>query len=1487
MTLSEKEQQHHKRLKEELQQGGKEKASNLEHLAAALLSRLLDVPIVVAKSGFQYGGDAGTAGQQGRRLRLECKKYSDTTRLNDRELLGEIVQALERDQALEAWILVATRTVPEQTKHSLVQYGEKVGVHIEIIDWTIHDSVAPLAALCAFAPDLVKREFSQEAGKAARALQAISGKEIESLRRDLQSWYLGYDALRTLSHKCLNEIWNSPGESNAKLGQNAAGGAQENKIKRSTVHEALNTWWDGPAHNDAPVAVIGLKGTGKTWATLDWLIDKRDEQPIVLIIPSSAVVTIGNISETAVKQLLAERLHEMSGIRDREHWLRRLENLLKRPTDEGPVLTIFFDGLNQERSVQWLPLLKILQGETFKGRVRVIASTRTHHFEETLSDLRGLTISADRVDVDPYDTALGSELDQMLAFENLTQADLHPEVRELARNPRHFKLVVHFREKLVEAGQITDHRLLWEHGRDTFGVRAGKSFSENEWKDWLKEIAQKHRNDIEYKYSLSSLGKTVARPDLSENEVYARLSDIIDGRFATRDSSGNLQLTPTVVAHALGAALLNDLNQEASPTFETLDAKLMEWFEPISGLDERAEILRAAVSILVEQGHATESPVPGVLITAWLQSQNVSDKHRQELADLAPNFPDALLDAIEHSDSYIYDSARFWAVKALRNIPKEDTVAFTRIIERTRRWMSIVSRDIDTQPNANKERDKRRSDRLKNLIGIDSSQHIKVCGVELELVDYDTGFSAWQTTVPSIIEVFPLSNALPIFEIAAVSLEVRGQGESWDGLKWICLLNEDDSNDTIKALRNLSEEICLRIPEPGIHPDLPQSVASLLLRLTGHNADEDKAVDIDPDLDRLFSYEKDYLRKPGQSWFPLERRHAEIVLADTELSLTYRVQRTKDLWLDPSFEPPDTFVAELHKAAKSIDVEKLDRYMGRTSEDYEVEVLEPVLARCAPDLLADLIRRKMQNLSTCPPEFRQSRAILATNHLILAGEAEIEAVRKLRLISERDNENTDAHVTERLLLMEFQNLDAQAQFDLLLQSDLENFSLDFCKVLRRPTRDDIDVLITRYLTSSPSKQRVLLILLSTFRVELTNNAWAWVESFVKKQEGDFRRFAFKILACADPVRFGRTLVNEGWSWSPNENNENSDVNHYGTSALIEATSDIPFDELAPRLAPWQLLKAARLRGAISAEVRLATTKIFDHRWSENIWIEDFKPVFKHAMDIVEQWLEGYFAMMEVSHYGLSTEKFFLVLCEALITHTPKKGTRLWHKLRSALRMRYIGEVGVERLMHMVFKGPDSPEVMALREELVELEYCHNDQKLFDLAIAASYHEKSDWLDSLIHNDRASASVWRQSRAEALAGFTVDNSLPVAGAWPDGETRTTHAKFTLISARHRWIEACAHHWWQAFLNACDPTEAYAAWVLFLHSADRRAWVWIYQDLKTADDSTDFFQRKINHFQLNKSNLKTAMKNREGNIGDKLDQLFLCRKTVRSTGPWFGR
>jgi hypothetical protein len=1140
MHPSKRDLKNQEELKRELQ--NETRASKLESLAAALLGGLLGVPMAVAKSGFQHGGDAGPAGQQERRFRLECKRYGDTTRLSDRELLGEIDQAIARDEALEAWFLIATRSVPEQLAQDLVKKGENIGVPVVIIDWKDHE-LAPLSALCASDPDLVEAKHSAKAGALARALQPVSADAIAMLQRNLQSWCLGFGALRIQSHKKLDEIWNSPRASNAELGQNAAGGSQVKRIRRTTVHEALNAWWRGPARSEAPAVVIGWDGVGKTWAILDWLVDSKDKQPIVLIMPSSSVAALLSISEISAKRFLAERLYEVSGVRDSDHWLRRLHYLLKRPADEGPVLTVFFDGLNQEPLVNWLSLLKVMQGDTFAGRVRLVLSTRTYYFDEKLSKLQGLMVPPIPVVVDRYDTTPQGELDQMLGFEGLVRSDLHSDLIDLARTPRLFKLVVRFRERFVEAGQVTVHRLLWEYGRDTFGERAGTSFSETEWRAWLREVAQKYRNGVR-EFSVKSLGEMASRPDLSAREVYARLSDIIDGRFAILDQAGNPQLTPAVVAHALGAALLAHLDTVTAPTYATLDAELMQWLDPIAGLDQRAEILRASVSIVVERGCPTVSPLVGVLVTAWLQTQNVPDGHRRELVALAPHLTDALLDAVEQSDTPTHASARLWAVEALRAIPRTDAASLTAIFTRVRHWFSIISRDVYRHPEANPDVEKRRSAHFEHLIGVDFPGPIRVVGVDLELVDQTD--NVLQATAPSIIEGFPLAKAQPIFEVAAVALAISRRDEGWDGLKWLCLLNEVDPDEMAMALRELSEAVRHRTPEPHVHPDLGARVAALLLCLSGQERDEDTAASIDPPLGRVLSYEEDYLPRPGRSFFALERRHAGAALRDAELPLLTRVQRTKDLWLDPTFELPTAFVEEVRTAAAGIEVNKLDLYGAPTIEDYNFEELEPVLARCAPDLLADIVCRKLQSAAVCPADSRYWNAISATDHLVLAGETESAAARTLRLNGKEADETGECYASSRLLMVGLQGLDTQAQFDELIRANLKYILSDFKEVLRIPTPHDVDAMIARYALGSPKQQDDLLNLLSIHPVEFSDSAWSWIEGFAKQEGHELRGLAFRTLTISDATRFGRMLVAEGWSWN---SGAHLWVNHYGTGLL--------------------------------------------------------------------------------------------------------------------------------------------------------------------------------------------------------------------------------------------------------------------------------------------------------------------------------------------------
>jgi hypothetical protein len=1531
-------------------------ARKLEVLTAALVGRLLGVSVPVAKSGFQHGGDAGAAGHQGRRFRLETKKYRDSTSFSDRELLGEIDHALARDEALEAWILVATRSVPEQLAQDLVQKGERVGVPVIIIDWTDSD-LAPLAALCASGPDLVDLEISNVAGEAARALRQFTDEAIDSLRRNLQVWCLGFETLKTVSHGKLGGIWNSRRISDAELRQDAAGGAQPNRVTRRAVHKALDGWWQGSARNDSPAVVVGLDGVGKTWAVLDWLMNRSADQPIVLIIPSSAVTFGAGVSESSIKRFIADRLYDLTGsVRDSNHWLRRLDNLLKRPAAEGPVLTILFDGLNQEPSVPWLSVLKVIQGPSFEGRLRVILTTRRHHFEERLSELRGLVVPAVPVAVDVYDATAGGELDQMLAFDGLKQSDLHPDLVDLARRPRLFKLVIRFRDRLVEAGQVTVHRLLWEYGRDSFAERAGRSFSETEWKAWLAEIAERHRHGVQ-EYSLKSLGETASRPDLSARDVYARLSDIIDGRFAIPGPSGAMQLSPTVVAHSLGAALLAHLDSSRGATFAETEGEVAAWLDPIAGLDQRAEILRASVSILIERGGPTGSPIAGALVTAWLQSQNVTDTHRRELAALAPNVPEALLDAVEQSDAHSQASARLWAVNALRAIPRTENAPLPTIVARTRTWLSIVSRDVDNRADADPAFERQRSDRYKARVGVDESGPLKMLGVEFHLVDRDDG--SLQGAVPSILEGFPLAKVLPCFETAAITLAVSGHTDAWKGLKWLCWLNEVDPEAAADALRALSAEIRNRRPENGIHPKLSGRVAALLLWLTGHEADEELAASIDHRLDVGYDYERDYLANPGRSLFALERRHADIALRDKGCSLNFRLQRTKEFWFDPTFQPPADFVEELRVAAAGFDVGKLDLQMSHTPQDWFFDELEPVLARCAPDVLAELVRRKLCGFTARPPDTRYSSAIHATDHFILVEPESAAAARALRLSARDKDEGQESFAAGDLLMLELAEIaDAPTQFDRLIGAHLKFISADFSEVIKAPTADEVDALIARYRDAPAKQQRDLIVLLSVHPVAFSDGAWTFLADRARQSEDELRAVLFRMLSLADAARFGRILASTGWSWDARAPLW---INHYGTGALIKAETGLPFDELAPRLAPWRVLEGARVRGADPAETRLAaeilgqvltaqtipepdpgsnltvdrterrflpfivsveprpspadqgnpmaalraamdmdarvkararaietaSTRIEEARRSgaslylTDVDATDMELVVRHAPDMLERWLEGHREITtDFKRRVRLAEPAYLALCEALLVYDPVKGAELWRSLRGCTATRYIGACGVDELLHIPFRVPESEQAAALRDEIISLRFSRTDQDLYDVATAASYNGRSDWLAATASADLGSPLVWRQRRGILLAGLTTGNHLPEPHAWPDGQMATDRADLRRKAARLRWSEACARHWWRSYLAAQDAEEAYAAWILFLRCADVRAWSWMRAGLKDQDTRDRLLSLKLAHVQLNRAELKRAMEKSM----DKPEKKFLDEDIGQGIGPW---
>ena len=150
-----------------------------------------------ARSGDQHGGDGGVSGAGGRHLIFEARRYRDDTRLDERSILGEIQQAVERAPYLEVWILVTTREVPEQTQLAITKSAEERG------NRSRHHRLAvpsPLPQLAAYSLPGIQSASRPRSAKGMKLLLAKIAAmpdfdvTLKATKSELDSWAIGYES---------------------------------------------------------------------------------------------------------------------------------------------------------------------------------------------------------------------------------------------------------------------------------------------------------------------------------------------------------------------------------------------------------------------------------------------------------------------------------------------------------------------------------------------------------------------------------------------------------------------------------------------------------------------------------------------------------------------------------------------------------------------------------------------------------------------------------------------------------------------------------------------------------------------------------------------------------------------------------------------------------------------------------------------------------------------------------------------------------------------------------------------------------------------------------------------------------------------------------------------------------------------------------------------------------------------------------------------
>jgi hypothetical protein len=1165
-----------------------------EKLAADLFSRLIgDIAVAVSKPGSQFGGDAGTAGLRGRHLRLECKRYRETTHLSPRSLAGEVIEAVRADPWLEAWVLAATKTVSETERNLARDQGELLGLTIVVIDWTPPAAgvgINALAALCATWPDVVKKHVGSKAADAAKTLAPYIGAAVDNLRKDLATWNIGFRSLRKSSLEQLELIWRSSAESWAALNQDAAGGQSGiHLIERRKPLDQLEHWWTtAPDLGISPAVVVGAEGVGKTWVALNWLNRKSADLPIVLMLPSSTFVSTTDVSEAGVRDLLGRsvRLLTKSG-QSTEYWRRRIDRLLTRPESEGPAFLLVVDGLNQQPFARWSALAQTLQVKALEGRVRLLSTSRKQYFREDIARFGKLSACPTEVEIGPYSDI---ELQELCRLHGLDITKMSQQLRNLVATPRLFPLVVRLKDSDALQSESTVLRLLFEYGKDVFAVRQQSALTGDAWTEWLTESAKRFRNRVSQAGKLSvpesrsELSQSLGAAHITVEDVARRLSDVIEGGFYERKttpagSTFVLREEPTLLG--LGLALLETL-WSVEGGFDIVRAEALKWLEPIVAIDLVSAVVRAALAVLC----ATEQPpraVTDVLMVLWMNGQNPSSNFELDAFAFGDAFPLSMLTVVEHSTLNSQNVAFHYAVQSVRRLPRARTADWGDVLARMVDWASWTNIPRPEQVADTNHYAKRHQEQLLKRLG---KAQIGVAVVLGEALKFEYSHSGDPSVaIPGIMEGHELVSFMPVFARAAVreAVNVGVGSKCWDGLRWVVMLACQHPQEVRQQLEQLANGFLTREPERGVEKGLRNRVAASLLRLTGDELLEIRAMKINETYGLAWDYHKDYLADPGDSFFPLERRHVESVLGRQDMTPWRRLDRLRILLAaDPATELPDDLREYQVKALAAQTFEQIDTHGQRTVESHNLERLASPAARFLPVELSQMRRRHLVALASRDGAGKKWAAQAAPEFLLVADAAICEQFSYLRSRSVNPNEDTWANTFA--LEMELLHKPIPEQLSTLLVATDYHFTESLLDVLRPATSAQLATFLSN---SGEARQRAVLIVFRVMASQRTREADMLAQElagYLTSDVEDLKDAAFTALGVCAPEVAGRTLLAASWEVDQAHPAEA----HYGSLAVAAATRHLPLTDVLCMVVPWLWLETAKIRGNVPTELQQAS-----------------------------------------------------------------------------------------------------------------------------------------------------------------------------------------------------------------------------------------------------------------------------------------------------------
>ncbi len=1385
-----------------------------EGLIAKLLTNLTGRRFYLAQSGSQSGRDMSSERLSGNILAVECKRYGKETELNERELLGELVQAARDVPDLDIWVLVASRSIPSQLIEPLTYEAHEKG--IEFYPLSSDDgSPSSLEVLCAQESAITIEHFringrDHNLNSLTQFLDTVMaspgfGEAIEKLRSSFLIEIIGYENWRISQNAWFLDHCSSEEKSRTAFKQilNVTD-TDVHIIQRQAIWRQLDQWYFDWATTRSLCVLLGEEGDGKTWSVARWLAQRNNADPNF---PAVIFLSSLRASSNDPKKLIADAMSyqaENIGAGERP---KRLGRWLKRQAINNPLILLVLDGVNERRSPSWWRgLLEALTVDPWNRHVCLIVTCRTVYWQQSFDALRYLQPQV--FYITPYDN---DELSEALKQHNLTIPDIPRSIFPLIRKPRYFDLVVRFRERMAESGDITPERLVYEDWRDRYERKTHLSLDDRTFQDLILELARKNREGMNF-ISQMEMGAILSLHE--EKQVV--LQELVTGGIL-RNESGRYQVAPQLLQYGFGLLLADEVWHACSDPGVNISEVIASWLEPHPEMDIKSAICSVAVlHALTILGYPNEGHL--ALLQAWISSQNPPKEVEENFSAYLPLNPNLYMALAEYvwsdvinnhwgQEMILYSLIRWCHLEKVRSV----------LLTTFEVWLGFVHRDGRTSKH-NRSDEKIRESRaaMAERLGYELVPgKIEVAGYPLTVIE-DYGLLRLGEVALAVISHMPRKPFIRAIAIGCLSEEVMGFPEKHELFAW-----------TLRSSPSAISDVAIQQAEDMISQGLyiALQAAYRLLSYEGGSEAIKLRSSLPQDLFPPNPFFERHEKDPCSSGFSWQREHVQPCLEREDLEPKWVVRQLKQFCVDPTLSIPERLNAKLESLATGINVAALWTDLNMTEEQFWLDELEPILCASIPKALVPLIQNTVRDGERRKDLPLRQFAFAIGKYLPVFGPEEREHI----LIYWHSLQDHAASWTEMHEDAEWALFSSVLQIDpngdnqlkrLLQRHPRSKDLLHFTGLFQPLTRWDVLLTTLEKTQDVKSLQRILWFMSRSVN-SVQQGFIPYLSSFLSHPDSWIRTLSMKILYQMGDSSSLESFVHGSWSYS---NKYWHQENDWGSLILCHYGSPITYHDLRNRIHPSYLGYAVKQRGVKHDEIKQFASDLF-LMWQNTVTGGKNLPTDFPAIDIDRAFIED---ITSIELRGISDSEFNKIMTTAgrnafwsgKSVDFPKFenifSEETYRKRQDTLRKI------VEEAIHEQWEAGN--ELFARSFPIDGLEDAINQRPdLFDTMIETAIAEKPNTSRVL---------VLCQGFYETLCRVLLNNGRSEGFAIYKKLINTAHIRFVQTDTDIRWlnywlfaapenVEATTE--WDNQMNQCTTDQELMELVLVAISGNGRSWL----------------------------------------------------------------